>query len=129
MWITRKSLEVLILSNILAYLKNRMKMPLRDFRTVDCEALLRLVVRKRDLSTRTLAHIKHLLSGIFRYALRTGFLNGVNPVRDAVLPKAKSPSETYAYSLAEVLTMIELLPEPARTLVQPGDPPALPGRQ
>ena len=100
-----------------AYLKNRMKMPLRDFRTVDCEALLRLVVRKRDLSTRTLAHIKHLLSGIFRYALRTGFLNGVNPVRDAVLPKAKSPSETYAYSLAEVLTMIELLPEPARTLV------------
>jgi len=67
-----------------AYLKNRMKMPLRDFRTVDCEALLRLVVRKRDLSTRTLAHIKHLLSGIFRYALRIGFLNGANPARTLV---------------------------------------------
>jgi integrase len=94
-----------------------MKMPLRDFKTVDCEALLRQIVRKRNLGVRTIGHIKHLLSGIFRYAIRTGFLNGANPVRDAVLPKAKAPSETHAYSLDEVLKMIELLPEPARTIV------------
>ena len=100
-----------------AYLKNPMKMPLRDFKTADCEALLRQIVRKRNLSIRTIGHTKHLLSGIFRYAIRTGFLNGANPVRDAVLPKAKAPSETHAYSLDEVLKMIELLPEPARTIV------------
>ena len=100
-----------------AYLKGPMKMPLRDFKTVDCEALLRQIVRKRNLGVRTIGHIKHLLSGIFRYAIRTGFLNGANPVRDAVLPKAKAPSETHAYSLDEVLKMIELLPEPARTIV------------
>jgi integrase len=99
------------------YLKDRMKMPLRDFRTVDCEALLRQIARRRDLSIRTMSHIKHFLSGIFRYAIRTGFLNGANPVRDAVLPKAKAPLETHAYSLTEVLKMIELLPEPARTIV------------
>jgi integrase len=99
------------------YLKDRMTMPLRDFRTVHCEALLRQIVRRRDLSIRTMSHLKHFLSGIFRYAIRTGFLNGTNPVRDAVLPKAKAPLETHAYSLEEVLTMIELLPDPVRTIV------------
>jgi integrase len=64
-----------------------------------------------------MSHLKHSLSGIFRYAIRTGFLNGTNPVRDAVLPKAKAPLETHAYSLEEVLTMIELLPDPVRTIV------------
>ena len=103
-----------------AHLKNRMKMALRDFRTVDCESLLRQIVKKRHLGIRSIAHIKHLLSGIFRYAIRTGFLNGVNPIRDAVLPNAKRPSDTYAYSLAEELKMIELLPDPARTMVLGG---------
>ena len=99
------------------YLKNRMNMPLRDFRTVDCEALLNQITRKRDLGIRTIAHIEHLLSGIFRYAIRNGFLNGPNPVRDAFLRNAKAPSDTYAYSLTEVWKMIELLPDPARTIV------------
>jgi|SRR5271163_2358646 hypothetical protein len=89
-------------------------MPLREFRTVDCETLLNQIVRKHDLGVRTIAHIEHLMSGIFRYAIRTGFLSGVNPVRDA-LPKAKPPSDTYAYSLDEITKMIELLPDPART--------------
>lgn len=44
-------------------------------------------------------------------------MNGANPVRDAVLPKAKAPLETHAYSLKEVLKMIELLPDPVRTIV------------
>ena len=100
-----------------AYLKDRMQMSLRDFRTVDCEALLNRIARKRNLGIRTIAHVKHLLSGIFRYAIRSGFLRGANPVRDAVLPKAKAPSNTHAYSLTEALTMIERLPDPARTIV------------
>lgn len=99
------------------YLKGPMQMPLRDFRTVDCEALLNRIARKRTLGIRTIAHIKHFLSGIFRYAIRKGFLNGANPIRDAVLPKAKAPLDTHAYSLAEVLKMIELLPDPVRTIV------------
>lgn len=99
------------------YLKGPMQMPLRDFRTIDCEALLNQIARKRNLGIRTIGHIKHFLSGIFRYAIRNGFLNGTNPIRDAVLPKAKAPSDTHAYSLAEVLKMIELLPDPVRTIV------------
>jgi site-specific recombinase XerC len=99
------------------YLKDPMQMPLRDFRTIDCAALLNRIARKRNLGVRTIAHVKHLLSGIFRYAIRRGFLNGANPIRDAVLPKAKAPSDTHAYSLSEVLKMIELLPDPVRTIV------------
>jgi integrase len=100
-----------------SYLRGPLDMSLREFRTADCEILLNQIARNRDLSIRTLAHIKHLLSGIFRFAIRIGFLNGVNPVRDAVLPKAKPPSPTYAYPLTEILTMIDLLPDPARTIV------------
>jgi integrase len=99
-----------------AHLKDRMGMPLREFRTVDCETLLTQIVRRRDLGVRSIAHIKHLLSGIFRYAIRTGYLNGMNPARDVALPKAKPASETFAYTLAEISKIIELLPDPAKTV-------------
>ena len=92
-------------------------MPLRDFRTVDCESLLNQIARKRNLGIRTIAHIKHLLSGVFRYAIRTGYLNATNPARDAVLPKAKAASTTHAYSLDEISKMIELLPPVAQAVV------------
>jgi integrase len=104
------------------YLKDRMTMTLREFRTVDCEALLAALVRarkqgKEKLGIRTIAHIKHLLSGIFRYAIRTGYLNGVNPVRDLVLPAATPASRTHAYSLDEVTTIIENVPPLAQAVI------------
>ena len=82
-----------------------------------------------NLSIRTVSHIKHFLSGILRYASRTGFLNGANPVRDAVLPKAKAPLEPHAYSLEEVLKRIELLPDPVRTIVAVAGLPTSRSRQ
>jgi len=99
------------------YFKERAGISLRDFRTVDCERFLTEIAFKYDLRIRTLSHVKHLLSGIFRYAIRTGYLNGMNPVRDACLPKGKPSADTYAYSCEEVTEMIDILPEPARTLV------------
>jgi hypothetical protein len=38
-------------------------------------------------------------------------------MRDAVLPKGKPASETYAYSLEEITQMLNVLPEPAATIV------------
>lgn len=104
------------------YLKGRMTMRLRDFRTVDCETLLSALVRERKqgkekLGIRTMAHIKHLLSGIFRYAIRTGYLNGVNPVRDVVLPSANPASRTHAYSLDEITKIIENVPPLAQAVI------------
>jgi integrase len=99
------------------YLKDRMERPIRDFRTVDCERLLEFVVRKYAVSSTTLKHVKHLMSGVFRYAIRTGVLHGANPVQAACIPKAKPGRKTHAYSLRQILKMLEILPQPARAIV------------
>jgi integrase len=90
---------------------------LRDVRTLEAEEMLTAIVRKHDLCRTTAAHIKSFLSGVFRYAKRLGVLNTENPMRDVVLPKARRGKDTYAYSLEEELRMIEVLPEPAATVV------------
>lgn len=99
------------------YLKSRIDAPLRNFRTVDGEQLLEQIARDDDLSVTTLAHVKSFLSAVFRYARRQGILNFENPMRDVVLPKARLGGETYAYSLDEIMKMLDVLAEPASTIV------------
>jgi integrase len=57
------------------------------------------------------------LSAIFRHAIQQGYLTGANPIREASIPTAPEGEETYAYTLPEVMTMLRLLPDPARTIV------------
>jgi hypothetical protein len=59
----------------------RTDIPLRDFRTFDCDCLMNEIAKQYSISTTTLEHVKNLLSGIFRYAIRTGSLNTANPIR------------------------------------------------
>jgi integrase len=99
------------------YLKPRGEIMLRDFRTVDGERILEKIAKESTLSSTTLAHIKAFLSGVFRYAKRQGVMNSENPMRDVVLPKGKPAGETYAYSLEEIMQMLNVLPEPAATIV------------
>src|SRR5579864_5761900 len=99
------------------YLKPRGGTMLRDFRTVDGERMLESIAAEHQLTSTTLAHIKAFLSGIFRYAKRQGLINSENPMRDVVLPKGKPAGETYAYSLEEITQMLNVLPEPAATIV------------
>lgn len=44
-------------------------------------------------------------------------INTENPIRDVVLPKAKLAEDTYAYSLEEITQMLNILQEPAATIV------------
>jgi integrase len=99
------------------YLKPRGGIMLREFRTVDGERILEALAKEYKLSSTTLAHIKAFLSGIFRFARRQGVINSENPMRDVVLPRGKPPAETYAYSLEEITQMLDVLPEPAGTIV------------
>jgi len=99
------------------YLKPYGEISLRDFRTVDGERILQSIAEETSLTSTTLAHIKAFLSGVFRYAKRQGVINSENPMRDVVLPKGKPAGETYAYSLEEITQMLNLLPEPAATIV------------
>jgi len=88
---------------------------LRDFRTVDGERLMRSLANGK-LSRTSLYHIKALLSGVFKHALRLGILTGSNPVRDVSIPAGLEGRETQAYSLEQVLMMLSLLPERAATV-------------
>jgi integrase len=99
------------------YLKPRGETMLRDFRTVEGERILECIATEYKLTSTTLAHIKAFLSGIFRYAKRQGVINSENPMRDVVLPKGKPAGETYAYSLEEITRMLNVLPDPAATIV------------
>jgi integrase len=93
------------------YLSARLrKVIVRDFRTVDAGSLLADIHREHKLGRTTLKHIKSFLSGVFTYAKNQGAFDGVNPIRDAMIPKkASRPQETVAVSPDEVLAMMEAL--------------------
>jgi integrase len=99
------------------YLSTCTDVPLRSFGTFECESLLSAIAKKYGVSTTTLKHIKNLLSGIFRHAIRTGTVRTANPVRDTSVPKGKASKETYAYSLKEIRMMLNVLLGAERTIV------------
>jgi hypothetical protein len=66
---------------------------LRQYKTVDATRFLTSLA-ERGLCTRTIAHVRSLLSGLFRHALRTGLIE-TNPVRNAgSLTPARTPEPT-----------------------------------
>src|SRR5258708_4044368 len=101
----------------LRYVRPNGTLALRDVRTLEGEHILMTIARRENLSRTTLGHIKHFLSGVFRYARRQGVLNNPNPMHDVEIPKARPAGETYAYSLEEEAQMLAILPEPAATVV------------
>jgi integrase len=64
-----------------------------------------------------LKHVKSVLSAIFKHAKRTGAINGVNPIQDVSIPKARESEDTHAYSLMEIGRMLKLLSDPAQTVI------------
>jgi integrase len=101
------------------HLKPRMgRLTLRGFRTVHGEQMLAQIAAQAKLGRSSLRHCKAFLSGSFKQAKRLGILDGLNPVMDVSIPRVPEPEEdTYAYSLAEIKSMLAVLPEPARTIV------------
>src|SRR5439155_26133631 len=81
------------------------------------EQVLDAIARASDLTSTTLRHVKAFMSGVFRYAKRQGVINSENPIRDVVIPKAKAAGDSYAYSLEGILLMLNVLSEPAATIV------------
>jgi integrase len=94
-----------------AYLSARLnKIVLRDFRTVDAANLLAEIHRAHALGRTMLKHLKSFLSGVFTYAKNQGVIDGVHPIRDAMIPKKAAVSrETHAASPDEVLAIMEAL--------------------
>jgi integrase len=99
------------------YLKPHGAVTLRDFTTVDGERILVSIADANDLTSTTLCHLKAFLSGVFRHAKRLGVIHSENPMRDVLIPKARTAGDTHAYLLEEIWQMLNILPEPAATIV------------
>lgn len=101
------------------HLKPRLgKLTLRSFRTVHGEQMLAQIAEQAKLGRSSLRHCKAFLSGAFKQAKRLGILDGLNPIQDTSIPPVpEAEQDTYAYSLAEIKSMLAVLPEPARTIV------------
>jgi len=82
------------------------------------QRLLDTISTEENLSPQTTAHIKHLLGGIFNFAIAQGHLPRgiVNPVTFAETQTIPD-FDGRAYSLEEIALMHSVLPEPSRTLV------------
>jgi integrase len=92
------------------------ELQLRKTRTSDIDRVIKSIATSKPLAHTTLRNIKTFLSGAFRYAKRTDLIVD-NPVRDSVTPKGKPKGPTHAYTLEEITKMLEVLPEPSRTVV------------
>jgi len=55
-----------------ANIQGRGVLRVREYRTLDVQVLLDDIAASKPLARNTLAHIKHFLSGAFRYAAQAG---------------------------------------------------------
>jgi len=93
---------------------------LREVRTCHVQEWLEVIAKEDGLSKTTLRHIKHLLSGIFRYAAQQDFFDctRANPVTLTAIPaSAPNGAEGRAYSLEEIGRMLSVLSDPAATII------------
>jgi len=104
--------------SLISFTHRVIMLTLRSFRTVHGEQMLADVAVKAKLGRSSLRHCKAFLSGAFEQAKRLGILDGLNPIQDTSIPNVReAEQDTYAYSLAEIKSMLAVLPEPARTIV------------
>jgi integrase len=88
-----------------------------EFHTPEAEQLIQAALKDKKLAHTSHRNLKSFLSGAFKFAKRNGAIDRENPIADTSIPKGKRPSNTYAYSFDEVVSMLAALEEPCRTLV------------
>jgi integrase len=86
------------------HLKKRLEnVRLRDFRTVHGQRIMHSIP---DVGHARLLRIKAVLSAAFTHALRTGVLDGTNPVHSVSVPGKPTKFKGHAYSLSEIERML-----------------------
>lgn len=90
-----------------------------DFDAATGQKLLRTIAEESGLSHTSLKHVKHFMAGVITFAIQEGDLKlPANPIQLIETPKGEEASkDTYAYDLDEIAKMMEILPEPANTVV------------
>jgi integrase len=89
------------------HLKDKLgNLTVRDFRTVHAQKLFRSI---EGVHHTTLLHIKNFLSGVFKFALREGVIDGINPIQNSSVPGKVSKFKGAAYTLDQVFIMMAAL--------------------
>jgi integrase len=93
------------------YIKPRAgKYALRDFTTAIVYGLLDDVARTYSVNVGTVAKIRAILHGMFKYAICTGEFPAGNPVKDVILPEtASDPKPTVAATFEDVQAILAAL--------------------
>lgn len=89
---------------------------LAGLRPVTVTKVLDTLAQEKDLSKRTLQHIKGFLSGVYTFARNHGHFDGANPVIGVKIPNSRPPEETYTYSWREELALMKAIKSPAGKL-------------
>jgi integrase len=91
---------------------------MHDAETRTVQGLLDTISAEDKLAPQTMAHIKHLVGGMFHFAIAQGHLprGTINPVTFAET-EAIPDFDGRAYSLEEIALMLSVLPEPSQTVV------------
>jgi hypothetical protein len=63
----------------------RKNQPTVEIRRLQCAGQLEEIARLHKISRTTVAHVKNLLSGVFRHAAQQGYFDAANPVKLAVI--------------------------------------------
>jgi integrase len=87
---------------------------LRDFRTIHAQQVLD---DAHHLSRASVQRIKTGMTALIGHALRRGYLDGGNPAREARAEGRRSEPNVPAADLESIITMLEKLDEPAKTIV------------
>jgi integrase len=82
------------------HLKKRLQdLRLRDFRVVHGQRIMHSIP---DVGHARLLRIRAVLSAVFTHALRTGVIDGTNPIHDTSVPGRPTKFKGHAYSLSEI---------------------------
>jgi integrase len=91
---------------------------LREIRTSTMQGVLDQAAASERWNVTSLRHAKAFLSGVFRLAIKLDFYaSNHNPLRETSIPQSRRARETDRYSLEQVEHMLQVLPEPAATIV------------
>ncbi|HEX6504589.1 MAG TPA: tyrosine-type recombinase/integrase, partial [Terriglobales bacterium] len=87
--------------------------------TSAARGLLEQIAADNELRKRTIANIKHFLSGVYTFARNHGHFNGANPITGLKLKIKRRDTPTFAYSLdyqRQMLAAVQLKPRAAMAI-------------
>jgi integrase len=89
---------------------------LRDVRREHVQSLIWSKVDQR-LSSRTVGHIRKVISAIFDYGITINYYSGDNPASHLRMPEKRDVRQKTAYTYSQAQKLLEILESPAREMV------------